>query len=123
MHALRFSILFVALVALSLATIPCPAQSQMEMTAQSWADFDKADKELNAIYQKVLKSMGDDIGRQKLIAAQKAWVKFRDAQAEVDADSERGGSLANQLRAISETDTTNARIVELKKYLADQEGK
>ncbi len=103
--------------------LPTHAQSQVEMTAQAWADFDKADKELNAVYQQVLKSMDDDIARRKLIAAQKAWLTFRDAQAEVDADQARGGSLENQLRAMSETETTNARIAGLKKYLADQEGK
>jgi uncharacterized protein YecT (DUF1311 family) len=102
---------------------PSRAQSQMEMTAQSWAEFEKADKELNAVYQKVMKTMDDDVARKKLIAAQKAWVAFRDAQAELDADAERGGSLSNQVRAISETDLTKARIAELKKYLADQQDK
>ncbi len=92
------------------------------MTQQAWAEFEKADKELNEVYQKVLKSE-DEIGKQKLIAAQKAWIKFRDAQAEVDADSERGGSLANQILAESETRMTKARTDELKKYLADETGK
>jgi len=99
------------------------AQSQMEMTAQSWAEFDKADKELNAVYQKVLKALEDDVARKKLIAAQKAWIAFRDAQAELDADDERGGSLEKQLRAISETETTKARVAELKDYLANLSAK
>jgi len=120
---MRIIPLFFALVCLSGLILPVHAQSQMEMTAQSWAEFDKADKELNAVYQKVLKSMEDDLARKKLIAAQKAWVAFRDAQADWDADSERGGSLANQVLAISKTDMTKARILDLKKYLADQQAK
>ena len=56
--------------------------------------------------------MDDDIARQKLIAAQKAWIKYRDAQAELDADSERGGSLANQM---AQPRPHDQRIVELTK--------
>jgi len=119
--SMRLLFLVIVLTAGSIA--PSFAQSQNEMTQQAWAEFEKADKELNEVYQKVLKSMEDDIAKQKLIAAQKAWIKFRDAQAEVDADSERGGSLANQILAESETEMTKARTAQLKKYLADQTGK
>ena len=115
-------LLLVALFFLGTVSCAC-AQSQVEMTAQSWAEFDKADKELNAVYQKLLKSLEDDIARKKLIAAQKAWVAFRDAQAELDADAERGGSLENQERAISETETTKARIEELKGRLDSHSAK
>ena len=116
-------LLFLVIVLTAGSIAPSFAQSQNEMTQQAWAEFEKADKELNEVYQKVLKSMEDDIAKQKLIAAQKAWIKFRDAQAEVDADSERGGSLANQILAESETEMTKARTAQLKKYLADQTGK
>jgi uncharacterized protein YecT (DUF1311 family) len=117
---MRLLLLIVFAVA---SIVPSFAQSQPEMTAQAQAEFDKADKELNEVYQKVLKSMDDDIAKQKLIAVQKAWIKYRDAQAELDADAERGGSLANQILAESETTLTKARTAELKKYLTDQTGK
>jgi len=116
--------LLLVIVVLTLGAITTSfAQSQNEMTANARAEFDKADKELNVVYQKVLKSMDDDISKQKFIAVQKAWLKYRDAQAELDADSERGGSLANQIFAESETETTKARISQLKKYLTDSTGK
>jgi len=118
MRALLFFIVFAVG-----STLPSFAQSQNEMTQQAWAEFDKADKQLNDVYQKVLKSMDDDIAKQKLVTAQKAWIKFRDAQAEVDADSERGGSLANQILAESETEMTKVRTEQLKKYLAGSTGK
>ena len=95
-------------------------QSQSEMTEQAWADFDKADKELNQVYQKALKAADDDIARQKLVKAQKAWLAFRDAEADVDADLARGGTLAPQLEAMSETETTKARTAQLKRFMADQ---
>ncbi len=93
------------------------------MTAQAEADFEKADKELNAVYQKVMKSAEDDVARKKLAAAQKAWIRFRDAQAEFDADEFRGGTMAPQIYAISETETTDERIASLKRTLADQQSK
>lgn len=99
-------------------------QSQPELNAQALAEFEKADKELNEVYQKVLKQLSDDeITKQKFIAAQKAWIKFRDAEAELEADSERGGSMENMVRSNSETELTKARTTELKKYLADNQGK
>lgn len=99
-------------------------QSQPELNAQALAEFEKADKELNEVYQKVLKQLSDDeITKQKFIAAQKAWIKFRDAEAELEADSERGGSMENMVRSNSETELTKARTAELKKYLADNQGK
>jgi uncharacterized protein YecT (DUF1311 family) len=102
---------------------PIRAQSQMEMNADALDQFDKADKELNEVYQKVMKSIDDDVTKKKVIAVQKAWLVLRDAQADLDADAERGGSLAKLLWAQSETEMTKARIVELKKYLADNQGK
>ena len=91
------------------------------MTAQAWADFDKADKELNEVYQKILKTLDDDITKKKFVDAQKAWIKFRDAQGAFDSDEMRGGSGEPMLLAGSETETTKARIAELKKYLANQQ--
>jgi uncharacterized protein YecT (DUF1311 family) len=121
----RFVLILISSVGLGFigSTLPSHAQSQGEMTGQAYADFAKADAELNAVYKKALHSMADDTARQKLVDAQKAWTKFRDAQAEVDADEARGGSMQPMLRAISEMDTTNARITQLKKSLGDQEGK
>jgi uncharacterized protein YecT (DUF1311 family) len=108
---------------LIIAPLPSPAQSQSEMTQQAWAEFDKADKELNEVYQKILKPLDDDITKKKFVDAQKAWLKFRDAQGAFDSDEMRGGSGEPMLLAASETETTKARIVELKKYLADQTAK
>ena len=66
---------------LCLLTACCAAQTQTEMNDKAAGDFQKADKELNVIYQKVLKEYAADtafIGYFK--AAQKIWVQFRDAE-------------------------------------------
>ncbi|MES2921225.1 MAG: lysozyme inhibitor LprI family protein [Verrucomicrobiota bacterium] len=92
------------------------AQSQHEMNQQAYADFEKADAALNKIYAQVLTKL-DAEGQGKLKAAQRAWVTFRDAQAELDADLMRGGSAAPLLRAGSLAGSTVRRTQDLKDFL------
>lgn len=92
------------------------AQSQSEMNQKEYAIYEKADAALNKIYLQVLSKL-DDEGKAKLKVAQRAWVVFRDAQAELDADIMRGGSAAPLLRAGSLTGTTRHRTDELKQLL------
>jgi len=92
------------------------AQSQSEMNQQAYADFEKADAALNKIYAQVLAKL-DVEGQGKLKAAQRAWVTFRDAQAELDADLMRGGSAAPLLRAGSLAGSTTRRTQDLKDFL------
>lgn len=92
------------------------AQSQMEMNQQAAAAFEKADKEMNKIYAKVIASL-DAEGAAKLKAVQRAWLVLRDAQAAFDADAERGGSLAPMIYSGSEADLTKQRTAQLKALL------
>lgn len=96
------------------------AQSQSEMNAEAFADFQKADAALNKIYKKLLAVMEDDEAKAKLKAAQRAWVALRDAQAEFDSDVMRGGSGAPMLYQGSRTESTNQRIAVLRKCLEDR---
>lgn len=79
------------------------------MNAQAAADFEKADARLNKIYQATLNSL-DEIGRKKLIASERAWLAFRDAEATYEADSERGGSIVPMVYASAATQLTEQRI-------------
>ena len=57
------------------------AQSQVEINGQACADSAAADRELNAVYQAVLRqNAGDKRFTAKFRAAQRAWVAFRDAE-------------------------------------------
>lgn len=95
-------------------------QSQQEMNHQAYAAFEKADKELNLVYAKVQAKL-DEESRTKLKTAQRAWVAFRDAQADLDADFMRGGSAAPMLHSGSLTETTKKRIADLKEFLKQLE--
>ena len=57
------------------------SQSQMEMNETSNGSFEKADKELNAVYQKILKEYKTETSFLKnLKNSQLLWIKFRDAE-------------------------------------------
>src|SRR5438309_2132448 len=60
------------------------ADSQAEMNDCAYKESADANRELNRVYQAVLKRYADDVVLiKKLKAAQRAWVTFRDA--EIDA--------------------------------------
>ncbi|MBC8128528.1 MAG: DUF1311 domain-containing protein [Gloeobacteraceae cyanobacterium ES-bin-144] len=92
------------------------AQSQPQLNAEEYARFEKADANLNKVYGQLLAKL-DAEGKAKLKVAQRAWVAFRDAQAEMDADIMRGGSAAALLQAGSLRTNTERRIADLKQLL------
>ncbi len=98
------------------------AQNQHEMNQQAFEDFQKADAELNKTYNRLLAKL-DDIGKQKLRAAQRAWVAFRDAQAEFEADDMRDGSAAPLLHSGSRARNTRDRTAALKEHLKELESR
>ena len=94
------------------------AQSQHEMNQEAAEDFEKADTALNAVYKKFIKTL-DEEGEKKLIAAQRAWIAFRDAQATFEADEARGGSMAPLLLHSTKRELTEERTKVLQKLLTD----
>jgi uncharacterized protein YecT (DUF1311 family) len=103
-------------VVLAFVTPRVFSQTQAEMTQRANDDADRADKALNATYKELM-ALLDDEGKEKLKTAQRAWLKFRDAEAEVDADYARGGSLSPQLYAIALKSLTEARTAQLQAHV------
>lgn len=57
------------------------SQTQLEMNTQAGANYEKADKELNSSYTKILKEYKSDTAFIKnLKASQNIWIKFREAE-------------------------------------------
>ena len=82
------------------AQAACPGDTQMEMNDCAAQDFDKADKRLNQAYKRLEKT-------PELIAAEKAWIAFRDAECKYQAQAVEGGSMqpmvyANCLQSLTE---------------------
>ena len=89
------------------------------MNDSAGSESAKAERELNATYQGILRKYADNpafIGR--LRTAQGAWVKFRDAQLQMKfPPSTQAGSVAPMCYASYKADLTQARTRELKVWL------
>lgn len=68
------------------------AAPQVELNEQSHQDYLTADKALNEAYGRLMDKLSPE-RRQKLKTAQRAWLRFRDAQAELVSSAWEGGSL------------------------------
>lgn len=96
-------------------------QSQSEMNTEAARVYQKADKELNGVYQKVLADYKKDPAFIKnLKAAQKLWIQFRDAEMKAKyPDREKGyyGSSQPMCWYIHLTELTQERTKKLKVWL------
>ncbi len=75
-------------------------------------DYERLDKRLNAIYKVQLDAL-DKTGRILLRDAQRAWIRFRDAECNRARDAERGGTLASVLGSNCMVELTHERIKQL----------
>ena len=116
------------LAAVSLLGIQVKAgrrQSQAEMTQQAAKDFQKADKELNQVYAKLSKAI-EPSKRKRLVEAQRAWIKFRDASLEArfacedQDDRVCWGSMIQLDWPAYKTMLTRERTEQLNKLLAER---
>lgn len=101
-----------------------PAGNQAEMNQCAYDDFLKADKKLNEVYQALIKaSAGDKTYIKALRQAQRAWIKFRDAElkamfscAEEDIKL-CWGSMVGMLYPNAKAALTEERTKKLQHYL------
>jgi uncharacterized protein YecT (DUF1311 family) len=73
-------------------------------------------QELNSAYQGLIDRL-DRGQKEKLRIAQRAWLRYRDANADFQASLIQGGTLAPLVKVGSLTEITKARTQELKKAL------
>jgi uncharacterized protein YecT (DUF1311 family) len=107
---------------LLLPTSPARAQSTAEMVSEADARFKRADRRLNAAYQKLL-ARADATGKAKLRKAQRAWLAFRDAECEWAADEMRGGSGAAPIYAGVRARLTEERAADLERNVRSWAGR
>jgi uncharacterized protein YecT (DUF1311 family) len=109
------SILFIFITFVSIG------QTQGEMNEEAASDFKKADKELNATFQKILKEyIADTIFTMNLKKAQKTWIQFRDAEMDAkfpESPDHVYGSVAPMCWAMYKTDLTKERVKQLQVWL------
>jgi uncharacterized protein YecT (DUF1311 family) len=99
------------------------ATDQATMTQCAGKAFNDADKQLNADFKEIEKRLADDAGTKKLlVAAQRAWIAFRDAECDFQSSGAAGGSMHPMLVAGCKAALTNQRLMDFKTYLACEEG-
>ena len=108
----------------ALADTDCDnAQDQATMTHCAAQEAKTADAELNKDYKEIVARLADDTaGLQKLKAAQRAWVAFRDAECAFQESGVDGGSVAPMINQNCITSLTEDRIAQLQTYLQCEEG-
>jgi uncharacterized protein YecT (DUF1311 family) len=101
------------------------SQTQSEMNKKSVGSFEEADKELNAVYQKILGEYKlDTIFIKNLKLAQRIWITFRDAELNMKyPETEPGwyGSMHPMCVSAYLEKLTRERINTLKEWLAGLE--
>ena len=97
------------------------AQTQLEMNTEANTEYQKADKELNSTYKKILKEYSTDLVFIKnLKIAQNIWIKFRDAEMNMkypEKEPRYYGSIFPTCWSMYMTELTKKRIKELKIWL------
>ncbi len=89
-------------------------ENQQTMNACAYQRAEKADRELNALYGPLAKGEDTD-GRKKLLAAQRAWIQYRDLECAYEGAEAEGGSLQPQLIADCRNTLTRQRIADFKR--------
>lgn len=89
---------------------------QQDINACLAEDYAFWDRLLNAAYQRVI-ALRDPEAEERLRVAQRAWITYRDATCEMEADRMRGGSGEAMLRNGCLARLTERRARDLETYL------
>ena len=85
--------------------------------------FARADAALNLSYRNIMSRLkGEDETRKSLVAAQTAWLAFRDGECDFEAASTIGGSIHPMIVTECRTKLTRARTEVLRGLLTCEEG-
>lgn len=98
----------------------CDASSStVELKDCVFKTYQKADKDLNQTYQRLLAKLTDTTHKKVLKTAQLAWLKYRDAHCEYEAYLNRGGTVYSVYYTSCLSHLTEERSQLLKASLQD----
>ena len=87
------------------------------------SDYSEADKKLNKLYKQYIKKLDDDPNlKSKFIAAQRAWIKYKESDCDFQAKQTEGGSINSEIIGYCLTEHTINRIKKLEYYNTCEEG-
>lgn len=122
---LRFAVLFAATLAAGPVHAACEdnAANQLELNDCAGQSLAKSDLALNGLYREIMQRLGKTSAEAKqLVAAQRAWIAFRDAECDFASAGVAGGSIYPMTVANCRDTLTQKRIDDFKFYLDCQEG-
>ncbi|MET4700230.1 uncharacterized protein YecT (DUF1311 family) [Constrictibacter sp. MBR-5] len=124
MRSLVFAAILAVAAPVSAGASACrDAETQAAMNACVGEAFAEADAALNRDYGRLRARLKEDASAErKLVAAQRAWIAFRDAECAFSASSVEGGSAHGMVVAECRTHLTRQRVKELGYYLSCREG-
>ncbi len=97
--------------------------TQMALNACYAQVYATADAELNRLYGEISTRLaGQAETKALLVAAQRAWIPYRDAECSFASSGVAGGSIEPMIRAQCLTALTRARSADFARYLACEEG-
>ena len=105
----------------ALAADCADAMTQTDMTTCFNDNFVVADKTLNTLYQRLMKTLEPD-DRKMLQDAQRAWISFRDKHCAFVANPNAGGTIYPSIVSACATQATAVRAGQLRDRLQCQEG-
>ena len=115
--------------AILLAALPaaaqqdCPDDSQAGLNQCAGDAYKKADAALNATYRQVMARLKDsEAAAKSLVAAQRAWIAYRDAECDFMSSGVEGGSARPMIVAQCLEQLTTRRTDDLKALLNCEEG-
>lgn len=97
------------------------AMAQQDMNICADRDFQAADRALNAAYRKLTAGL-DAHEKELLVAAQRAWIAFRDKECTYYASQSEGGSIYPLLYSGCLRELTNARTRQINDHIKDRSG-
>jgi uncharacterized protein YecT (DUF1311 family) len=114
-----WTIALVVLLAFN-TSIGASGQSQTEMNMDAGKKYEKADAELNRVYQRIMRDYaGDKVFIQKMKLTQRAWIAFRDAHVDlISHNSEESmGSATPMCQSMILEELTRDRIKSLREWV------
>ena len=103
-------------ISISSMAISMQAQTQGEMNADAGKAYNKADKELNAVYKKLVAKLSD-AEKSALKTQQRNWIKIKESDCKKEADEYEGGSMAPMILYNCLEEKTIQRTKELRAML------
>lgn len=106
------------------ARADCDANAtQTDLNLCTGAKVEAADAELNALYKQIGARLKDDPATAKrMVAAQRAWIAFRDAECSFETAGVAGGSIEPMIHGECLIQLTEARSADFRRFLACEEG-